>query len=88
MGRTVEESMSAATRALLESFSIFRRPPIAQISLRVELASLIVETVGQFVTDHGADAKSGKAPWPKRTLELVAFLFRRGDKRVDALGAK
>ena len=35
---------------------VLRRPPIAEIALRVELASLIVEAVAHLVADDGTDA--------------------------------
>src|SRR5882724_390783 len=45
-----------ATGALFEFRAVLRRPPVAQIALRVELASLIVEAVGQLVADDNPDA--------------------------------
>ena len=43
-----------ATGALLEFFSVVLGPPVAQVSLCVELAAFIVEAVSQFVTDGAA----------------------------------
>ena len=34
---------------------VVRGPPVAEIAVGVELAALVVEAVGEFVTDHGAD---------------------------------
>src|SRR3984893_8528003 len=40
-----------ALGALIEVFLVLRRPPIAQISLCIELPALIVEPVRHFMTD-------------------------------------
>ena len=45
-----------ATRALIEGLRVRRRPPVPQISLRVELAALVVEAVRHLVPDRRADA--------------------------------
>src|SRR5438270_10131092 len=42
--------------AFFKFLSIFRRPPIAQISLRIIFASLIVKTVRELVTDDHSNA--------------------------------
>ena len=42
--------------ALLKIFQVFGRPPVAQISLGIVLAALIVEAVGHLMADDGADA--------------------------------
>src|SRR5258706_910851 len=44
-----------ALRAILERLVIYFRPPVAQVALRVILAALIVEAVGQLMPDHRAD---------------------------------
>src|SRR5215469_2912506 len=41
--------------ALLESFYIFWRPPIAKIAIRIVLPSLIVKAVREFVSNDHAD---------------------------------
>jgi len=46
---------NAFRRALFELFRVLGRPPVAQIPLRVELASLVVEPVRQLVPDDGPD---------------------------------
>ena len=43
-----------AAGALVKLLAILRRPPVAQIALRVELAAFVVEAVGQFVPNGGA----------------------------------
>jgi len=40
--------------AVLEAFGIGRRPPVAEVGLGVELPALIVEGVGELVTDGRA----------------------------------
>src|SRR5690242_19381425 len=45
-----------AVAARLEILIVLRRPPIAQISFRIELCALIVEAVRHFVADDGADS--------------------------------
>src|SRR5207253_3275859 len=45
-----------ALAALVVLLGVGRRPPVAQISLRIELAPLVVEAVGDFVPDHRAGA--------------------------------
>ena len=42
--------------ALLEALHVFSRPPIGKPAGLVIFAALIVEMVGDFVADHGADA--------------------------------
>src|ERR1700730_11532362 len=42
--------------ALVKIFSVIGGPPVTQISLSVELRSLIVKAVGDFVADYGAHA--------------------------------
>src|SRR4029079_16656869 len=44
-----------AAGALFKSFAVLGGPPVAQISLRIKLAALIVEAVRKLVTDHQAD---------------------------------
>src|SRR5262249_59586779 len=44
-----------ACRTLLKLSSVHRRPPIAQVSLGVELAAFVIETMSQLVTNYGAD---------------------------------
>src|SRR5206468_12642875 len=41
-----------AAGALLEFFAILGSPPVAQVSLRVELTAFIIEAVGEFVADR------------------------------------
>src|SRR5581483_1950904 len=41
---------------LFEALGVFRRPPIAQISLRIIFASLIVEAMRQLMSNYHADA--------------------------------
>ena len=41
---------------MLEFFSILWRPPVVQVALRIVFAALIVETVGEFMSDDQADA--------------------------------
>ena len=36
-------------------FSIFRSPPIAKVTGAIEFPALVVETVGQLVSNNGAD---------------------------------
>ena len=38
----------------VELLAIFRRPPVAQVALGVELAAFVVEAVGQFMSNGGA----------------------------------
>src|SRR5579883_2738434 len=45
-----------ALRARVEPRRIRRRPPVGQVSNRVELAAGVVEAVRRFVADDGADA--------------------------------
>src|SRR5438067_1228905 len=45
-----------AVGAALERFGIFRGPPVAQIALAIEPPALIVEAVGQLVSDHYSDS--------------------------------
>src|SRR5208282_615346 len=40
------------TDALFKLLAIFGRPPVVQVALRIVLASLVVKTVGQLVSDH------------------------------------
>ena len=42
--------------ALLELRAIVGRPPVAQVSIAVELPAGIVEAVADLVADHRADA--------------------------------
>src|SRR5712692_6210739 len=42
-----------ALRTLAKFLLVLFGPPVAQIPLGIELAALIVETVGEFVPDHG-----------------------------------
>ena len=59
-----------ATGALLKLLAILRRPPVAQIALRVELAAFVVEAVGQFVADGGAGVaivRSIVRAWDRKT---------------------
>ena len=42
--------------ALLETLDVFWRPPILQVAARVELRPLVVETMGDFVSNDGAYA--------------------------------
>ena len=44
------------TGALFKFLPVLLGPPVAQVSLGIELASLVVEAVGQLVPDHCADA--------------------------------
>src|SRR5205823_2157933 len=45
-----------ALAALVVLLGVGRRPPVAQISLGVELAPLVVEAVGDLMADHRAGA--------------------------------
>ena len=45
-----------ALRARFEGLAILGRPPVAQISLGIEMAALVIEAVRQFVADYRADA--------------------------------
>src|SRR5205807_206293 len=45
-----------ATGAFLKFLCVFQSPPIAEISLGIELAALIVKTVGEFMANHQADS--------------------------------
>ena len=45
-----------ARGALVELLAILFGPPVAQVSLRIEFAAFIVETMSQLVSDHGANA--------------------------------
>src|SRR2546425_2369045 len=38
-----------------ELVSVFRRPPGAKVSLRIELASLVIKTMSYFMSDDGAN---------------------------------
>ena len=42
--------------ALVEAGFIFRCPPVDEVAILVELATLVVETVGHLVADHHADS--------------------------------
>ena len=53
--RHVPVLVNEALRALLE-IRVLGRPPVAQISMGVELAALIVEAVRQLMADDSADA--------------------------------
>jgi hypothetical protein len=48
--------ISGAGSALLKGLAVFRSPPIFEIAIGVEFASLVVEAVRQFVSDYHADA--------------------------------
>src|SRR5580693_7110167 len=45
-----------ATGPLLEFLAVLLRPPIVQIALRIKLTPLVVEAVGEFVTDDQANS--------------------------------
>ena len=40
----------------VEAFSIACCPPVTQVTVLVELASLIIESMSHFVSDHNADS--------------------------------
>ena len=76
----VKPEYSSATHAARSSnaLRVGRRPPVAQVALRVELAPLIVEAVRQLVADDRAGAAvvhRGVAPSRCRT---AAAGCRRG----------
>src|SRR4029079_7764328 len=50
------ELVGDARSAFLKLRPVFRSPPRFQVSVRVELAALIVETVRYLVADHSADS--------------------------------
>src|SRR5271165_4963175 len=47
--------LDLATRAILKSSAVCRGPPVLNVALAIELASLVVEAVGHFVADDHAD---------------------------------
>src|SRR5580700_2851216 len=55
-GNEVGILVGHATHALLKLLAILLGPPVAQVARRIELAALIVEAVGKFVTDDQANA--------------------------------
>ena len=55
-GDEVAVFVGDTTGAGFKFLGILLRPPVAQITLRIEFASLVIEAVGEFVSDHGADA--------------------------------
>ena len=54
-GDEVAVFVGDTTGAGFKFLSILLGPPVAQIALRIEFASLVIEAVSQFVSDHGAD---------------------------------
>src|SRR5579864_5648745 len=55
-GNEVGIFIGHATDALLEFLAVLLGPPVAEIAGGIEFATLIVETVREFVTNHQADA--------------------------------
>jgi membrane-associated PAP2 superfamily phosphatase len=45
-----------ATGARFKVLAVLRRPPVAQVSLAIELAAMVVKAVKQLVADDCADA--------------------------------
>src|SRR5208282_5876127 len=48
--------LGGAIGALLKFLGVLRRPPVAEVTLRIELATLVIEAVREFMSDHHPDA--------------------------------
>src|SRR5208282_521272 len=66
------------TDALFKLLAIFGRPPVVQVALRIVLASLVVKTVGQLVSDHQPNAAEVHG--------IVHVLFK--ERRLQNAGGK
>src|SRR5579872_2534708 len=74
-----------AGNALFKFLRVLRRPPIAQISLSIELTALIVEAMRELMTNHRANASKVRSV--VGAVVIKRRLQNTGGKCDDILGA-
>lgn len=71
--------------SLMEAIDIFVFPPPVQITILIEQSTLVVETMGNFMTDHYTDSSVIQALWKVSVIKgrLQYARWKHQDGRIQ-----